>query len=183
MYMTFFDSKRYLSAEKFSKFYQTRKFFLSNAPEQEDRYEPLFQRQSTRYSLQLYAGHLEEHFEGIDGKVISFHHKRLPKETYSTYLKELLFFYNYAFGGAFKLPPPKDTEETLRDILLTDLHFAYEQDILVYRKEETEFYLYPKSFPSNNFVIRIYEKDDYEATKKEDLITTIRFLLTPYIVQ
>lgn len=182
MYMTFFDSKRYYSAEKFSTFYETRNFFISSTLEQKEKYEEIFQKQSVRYGCAIVGNIFEERFEELDGKGLLFRHPLLKKETYASYLTELLSFYGYSFGGVLKNRTDYSIEEMIQGCLLCDLHFTYEQDTLVYRKDHREFYITVTEFKDRNFALRVFEKEDYEPQHKEDLLVTIRFLLTPLIM-
>lgn len=181
MYMTFFDSRRYFSAEKFANFYKTRQFFIPTAPEQNARYDEVFHKQSIRYGCQIQGNRFEERFEGMEGKGLVFRHAILEKETYAAYLQELIPFYGYAFGGVLKDAPETTLEEFIQHRLLQDLHFTYEQETIVYRKNETEFYITITELQHYNFVLRVFEKEDYATNEKEELLLMIRFLLTPDI--
>ena len=172
--MTYFDSKRYLSFKKFQDYYEIRKKYFSILPEQEEEYQKMFTSQSIRYTFQLQSTWVEETFESMDGNYLTFYHDLFDESLLTSFMQDTLHYFGYVFGGVSQNEP---LDQTILEHLTTSAAFTYELDTIVYRKDDVECYLTLTLFPQGNFAFKLFEKEDYNVSVKEELLGMIQALL------
>lgn len=178
-YLTYFDSKRYLSFKRFQAYYAIRKKHLPTLEAQEEQFTKMFTSQSIRYTFCIKEDWIEETFESMDGNYLMYYHDLMENETLHTFFNETLAFYEYGFGGVSEI---KDLEKALVAALTKSPQFTYELDSLLYQQGTIEYYLTLTFFPHGNFAIKLFEKEEYGEAVKGELIEQIHELLSPLLM-
>lgn len=183
MYITNFNSKRFVPSKRIHELYKKRKEYLDILNEQDIKFEETFKNQSVRYSFHIQENWIEEKFESLDGNVLTFYHDIPSDDNFYNLVKEIIDFYGYIYGGQMNL---ENKDNNLEEIILEDLKrmkkVSYLQNTIVYEEGENEVYLFVRSSDNKNFIIKAVERNELNESKKDEIRESINKIFKKNIV-